>query len=126
MAALSQQAAEQLNGSVQSRLQQLAWVTGEDDTSLAEYIMLMLANAKTQDQIATELASDLLPDGTEGIENFAQWLFQEIAQLQGGGESQAEPTQSIPTYNEADHTMAESESIPAAYDSDMGAAPGNA
>ena len=115
--------AEALSGAVQPKLVEVGW-TGEDDTSLAEYIILMLVNGKTQEQIASELAQDLLPDG-EGTVEFAQWLFEQVLQLQGGGgQTAAVDTQtptsaqpqvdSIPSNNVAptDMTMSEAASTP--------------
>src|SRR5205814_1507391 len=76
--------AETLSNLVQNKITEIGWGQ-EDDTSLAEYIVLMLANGKTQDQIASELAGDLLQDG-EGIPEFAQWLFEQVAALRNGGQ----------------------------------------
>lgn len=50
----------------------------------------MLANGKTQDQIAAELSGDLLNLGPDdpGAKEFAHWLFEQVAHLtqqQNGG-----------------------------------------
>jgi len=133
--------AETLSHLVQNKITEIGWGQ-EDDTSLAEYIVLMLANGKTQDQIASELAGDLLQDG-EGIPEFAQWLFEQVAALRNGGQPasegfaqpqpQSEPAaQSIPSFPDQESARnlagdAGSGEVPAAYDADMGdAAPDNA
>ena len=133
--------AETLSHLVQNKITEIGWGQ-EDDTSLAEYIVLMLANGKTQDQIASELAGDLLQDG-EGIPEFAQWLFEQVATLRNGGQpasegfSQPQPqsesaAQSIPSFPDQESARnlagdAGSGEVPAAYDADMGdAAPDNA
>jgi hypothetical protein len=131
--------AETLSHLVQNKITEIGWGQ-EDDTSLAEYIVLMLANGKTQDQIASELAGDLLQDG-EGIPEFAQWLFEQVATLRNGGSSvsggstqpQPESTaQSIPSFPDQESARTStvengSGDVPAAYDADMGdAAPDNA
>jgi hypothetical protein len=81
-----------LNAAIQPKLAEVGWSTGgADDSALAEYIILMLANGKTQDQIAAELSGDLLNLGPDdpGAREFAQWLFEQVAYLtqqqQNGG-----------------------------------------
>ena len=56
---------------------------GADDSALSEYIILMLVNGKTQDQIASELSNDLLnlgPDDSGAID-FSRWLFEQVEVL---------------------------------------------
>ena len=69
--------AEQLSGIVQPKLVDIGWSSAGDDSALAEYIILMLVNGKTQDQIASELSTDLLNLGPEdsGAYALAKWLF---------------------------------------------------
>ena len=110
--------AEALNKSIHGRIVSEGW-TQDDDTALAEYIVLMLANGKTQEQIASELASDLLPDA-QGTEEFSQWLFDQVTQLTGGGSSAQ--AQSAASDAPAQPESAES-AIPAAYETDMAEAP---
>jgi nuclear polyadenylated RNA-binding protein NAB2 len=121
--------AEQLNAIVHQKITEEGWST-EEDTSLAEYIVLMLVNGKTQEQISSELASELLQD-VDGIPQFAQWLSDQVAILKNGADVPASSTnqqmadatsQSLPDYTENT-----SDEIPAAYDTDMGDnAPNNA
>ena len=101
--------AEALGNVVQPKLTEVGWSTGGlDDSALTEYIILMLVNGKTQEQIAAELSNDLLnlePDDSGAIE-FARWLFQQVEQLQsrlnGGPSTQqqaAQPGQGQPNAN---------------------------
>ncbi|KAI8938447.1 hypothetical protein NX059_004339 [Plenodomus lindquistii] len=82
--------AMQLQSLVQPKLAEFGWTTGGDDTTLFEYILLMLANDKNEAQVAAELSNDLLDLGPENTETqqFAQWLFEQIGvlkrQLSGG------------------------------------------
>lgn len=100
--ALGTPLAEALSNTVQPKLIEAGW-TSEDDTSLAEYIILMLVNGKTREQIAEELAQDLLPDG-EGTQEFAQWLFEQVVRLRGGSNPQQQSqtpalqNQAIPSF----------------------------
>jgi nuclear polyadenylated RNA-binding protein NAB2 len=120
---------------VHTKLLEVGWGS-EDDTSLAEFIVLMLVNGKTEDQIASELASDILPEG-EGTQEFAHWLFDQVRLLQSGGSATTADgqggQQSIPSFQDSDdgRRLKENQSdAPATYDSDMAdgsaAAPDNA
>jgi nuclear polyadenylated RNA-binding protein NAB2 len=125
--------AEALNNAVHTKLLEVGWGS-EDDTSLAEFIVLMLVNGKTEDQIASELASDILPEG-EGTQEFARWLFEQVQALQNSGTSTTTEAQSkqqsIPSFQDSDESRRlDQQDTPAAYDSDMAdgsaTAPGNA
>ena len=73
--------AEALGNVVQPKLSEVGWSTGGlDDSALGEYIILMLVNGKTQEQIAAELSNDLLNLGPEdtGATDFAKWLFEQV------------------------------------------------
>ncbi|KAH3940939.1 hypothetical protein HBI56_065880 [Parastagonospora nodorum] len=88
--------AAQLQQVVQPKLAEFGWTTGGDDTTLFDYILLMLANDKNETQVAQELSSDLLDLGPENTETqqFAQWLFEQIEVLKrqlGGGDAQNAP-----------------------------------
>ena len=71
--------AQALQNVVQPKLVEVGW-GGVDDSTLAEYIILMLVNGKTQEQIASELSNDLLGLGPEdnGAIDFSQWLFEQV------------------------------------------------
>ncbi|KAG9538253.1 nuclear polyadenylated RNA-binding protein Nab2, partial [Aureobasidium melanogenum] len=92
--------AEALHNAVQPKLAEVGWSTGAaDDSALAEYIILMLVNGKTQSQIASELSNDLLGLGPDdpSTNEFATWLFDQVhtlnAQLNGGQDAQMDSTQ---------------------------------
>ena len=81
--ALGTPLADALSNVVQPKLSEIGWSTDGDDSALCEYIILMLVNGKTQEQIASELSTDLLslaPEDTGAIE-FASWLFQQVQSL---------------------------------------------
>ena len=87
--------ARALNAAIPAKLVEVGWSTSaDDDAALAEYIILMLVNGKSQEQIAAELSGDLLNLGADdpGVRIFSEWLFQHVgvlnAQLSGGDEFQ--------------------------------------
>jgi hypothetical protein len=84
--------AHALNNAIQPKLVEVGWSTGGgDESALSEYIILMLVNGKTQDQIAAELSGDLLNLGPDdpGARDFSKWLFEQVdilnSQLSGNG-----------------------------------------
>lgn len=82
--ALETPLAHALNAAIQPKLVEVGWGTGgDDDSALTEYIMLMLVNGKTQEQIAAELSGDLLNLGPDdpGARDFALWLFEQVESL---------------------------------------------
>ncbi|KAL8634290.1 MAG: hypothetical protein Q9228_008116 [Teloschistes exilis] len=124
--------AEALSNAVQPKLTEIGWATGQsDDLALGEYIVLMLVNGKTQDQIAAELSNDLLqlaPDDN-GAVDFAKWLFEQVyilnAQLNGGAAPPSQGTQesqSNHTYLSEEHQLQDQNrqlSVSATLDADM-------
>ncbi|EXJ89372.1 hypothetical protein A1O3_02439 [Capronia epimyces CBS 606.96] len=125
--ALETPLAETLSNAVHSKIVEEGW-TQEDDTSLAEYIVLMLANGKTQDQIASELAGELLQDA-KGTTEFAQWLFDQVNILSTGATSSV-PAETSQLSGQTGQALASepasgnstengNSAIPAAYDQDM-------
>ena len=85
--------AHALNNAIQPKLVEVGWSTGGgDESALSEYIILMLVNGKTQDQIAAELSGDLLNLGPDdpGARDFSRWLFGQVdvlnSSLSGDGD----------------------------------------
>ena len=102
--------AEALSNVVQPKLAEVGWSTGHDDSALGEYIILMLVNGKTQEQIAAELSNDLLnlPPEDTGATDFAKWLFEQVdilnSQLYGVPQPQAQQNQAIPSFQDERRT----------------------
>lgn len=100
--ALNTPLADALSNAVQPKLSEVGWSTGgTDDSALGEYIILMLVNGKTQEQIASELSNDLLnllPDDTGAID-FTKWLFEQVDLLNNQLNGVQQPlAQAIPSY----------------------------
>jgi hypothetical protein len=81
--------AKALQDVVSPKLVEVGWSSGMQDDTLSEYIILMLVNGKSQDEIASELSKDLLDLGPEdqSAKEFSRWLFEQVhlinAQLNG-------------------------------------------
>ncbi|KAF3762360.1 hypothetical protein M406DRAFT_294036 [Cryphonectria parasitica EP155] len=109
--------ADALNAAIQPKLEECGWATGgADDAALTEYIILMLVNGKTQDEVAQELSADLLglDPNDAGLRDFCNWLFTTIDTLsaqygvstvQGGSGATAEGAQADPAAADGDQDM---------------------
>lgn len=76
--------AEALGNAIQPKLVEMGWSSdGGDDSALTEYVILMLVNGKTQEQIAGELSNDLLGlgEGDTQALDFSRWLFEQVEVL---------------------------------------------
>ncbi|KAJ5584319.1 uncharacterized protein N7459_004119 [Penicillium hispanicum] len=81
---------------IQPKLVEMGWSTDDgQESALIEYIVLMLVNGKTQEQLATELSNDFLGLGegdTQALE-FSRWLFGQVEilnqQINGGGQDES-------------------------------------
>jgi hypothetical protein len=87
--------ADALNMAIQGKIAELGWAgPGTEGSAMSEYFLLMLANGKTESEIAAEIAGDLLSLGPDDqtAPAFANWLFQQIGVL--GAQLGPEPAQS--------------------------------
>jgi len=65
------------------QIAEVGWANGDEKSPLGEYICLMIANGKDEEQIAAELSTDLVspvPGGATPA-SFAQWVFAELERL---------------------------------------------
>lgn len=105
--ALGTPLAEALSNAIPPKLAEMGWSSeGGEDSALTEYIILMLVNGKTQEQISSELSNDLLGLGegdTQCLE-FSRWLFEQVEildrQFNGGGALNQQSAQAIPSFND--------------------------
>lgn len=66
---------------IQPKLVEIGWSTDDgQESALIEYIVLMLVNGKTQEQLATELSNDFLglDEGDTQALEFSRWLFGQV------------------------------------------------
>jgi nuclear polyadenylated RNA-binding protein NAB2 len=108
--ALGTPLAEALSSVVQPKLVEMGWSSDVgEDSALTEYVILMLVNGKTQDQIAEEIANDLLNlgEGDTQALDFSRWLFEQVEVLKNNSNGLASipdatpvAPQSIPASNE--------------------------
>lgn len=84
--ALNTPLADALASAIQPKLVEIGWTTDGAD-ELAEYVILMLVNGKTQDEIAAELSGDVLNLGPDDPDApaFSKWLFEQVEILSGQG-----------------------------------------
>ena len=110
MAAISPDALLAIQSRVQPKLVENGWVAEETDTTLSEYVSMMLVNGKNVQGVKAELGGDLLGVGEEdpAVGAFAEWLFEEVQALTGpattNGSAQVETQQQG---SESQHTPAQ-------------------
>lgn len=75
--------AQAIQSAVQPKLVEGGWVAEENDTTLSEYVVMMIVNGKTPEQVVSELGTDLLGVGEDdpGVAEFTRWLFSQIPLL---------------------------------------------
>ncbi|KAG2417362.1 hypothetical protein HFD88_008581 [Aspergillus terreus] len=96
--------ADALSNVIPPKLVEMGWSSdGGDDSALTEYVILMLVNGKTQEQIAGELSNDLLGlgEGDTQALDFSRWLFEQVEllnrQINGGATSNDTVEQAFPS-----------------------------
>lgn len=69
-----------LNQAIQLKLGELGWASGDSDTALAEFIVLLLVDQKEPDQVLEEITGGIIPVGPEdpSAKQFVEWLFDQI------------------------------------------------
>lgn len=87
--------AQAIQNAAQSKLVESGWVAEENDTTLSEYVVMMLVQGKDADGVKQELGGDLLGVGEDdpGVAEFAQWLFQHVHSISAPQEQQAPAAQ---------------------------------
>ncbi|KAK1149155.1 hypothetical protein N8T08_006375 [Aspergillus melleus] len=122
--------AEALANAIQPKLVEMGWSSDSgDDSALIEYVILMLVNGKTQEQIAEELSNDLLGlgEGDTQALDFSTWLFEQVEflnqQINGGGVptmTEVDSMQTIPSFgDQAASAPSQPMSQDGAMDADM-------
>lgn len=85
--------ADALTGAIHNKLMEAGLAQTTDAAALAEYIILMLVNGKSQDEIVLELCTELLslPTNDPAAVEFVAWMFQEAESLNGQQQGAAPP-----------------------------------
>ncbi|KAL4929826.1 mRNA-binding protein NAB2 [Aspergillus undulatus] len=99
--------AEALSNAIQPKLVEMGWSSDSSDSALTEYVILMLVNGKSQEQIASELSNDLLglDEGDTQALDFSRWLFEQVETFNQQINGQSSPAsngnpQAIPSFND--------------------------
>jgi len=119
--------AQAIQAAVQPKLIENGWVAEDADTELSEYITLMVTNGKTQQQVVSEVGTELLGVGEDdpAVAELARWLFQQVpalnAQINGGGQQDGDHSMDV-SGSDAQTQSAQNgapQPIPSAQDSQM-------
>lgn len=106
--------AEALSNAIQPKLVEMGWSSDSSDSALTEYVILMLVNGKTQEQIASELSNDLLGlgEGDTQAVDFSRWLFEQVdtfnQQINGqSAQTSNDNVQAIPSFDDQETTTSQ-------------------
>ncbi|EMC96076.1 hypothetical protein BAUCODRAFT_34849 [Baudoinia panamericana UAMH 10762] len=91
--------AQAIQSAAQQKLMENSWAAEENDTTLSEYVTMMLVNGKDFQGVQAELGGELLGVGEDDpqVADFTRWLFEQAHILSGHGAapvSDAEQTMS--------------------------------
>ena len=75
--------AQAIQNAVQPKLIESGWVLEENDTTLSEYVTMMLVQQKDIQGVRSELGGDLLGLGEDdpGVVEFSDWLFAQVQSM---------------------------------------------
>lgn len=75
--------AEQIQNAAQHKLMEIGWAPEESDTTLSEYVTMMLVNGKDHAGVQSELGGELLGVGEDdpGVTDFTKWLFDTVRSI---------------------------------------------
>ena len=104
--------AHAIQSAVQPKLMENGWVAEENDTTLSEYVTMMLVNGKDLQGVQSELGGELLGVGEDDptVGEFARWLFEQVNSLAApqqvqaqavNAQSQEQKPQPIPTVQDS-------------------------
>ncbi|OAA54746.1 hypothetical protein SPI_08617 [Niveomyces insectorum RCEF 264] len=99
--------ADALQNEIQPKLVEYGWAPSDaSDATMAEYLILMIVNGKTEEDIASELSSELLNLGPEdnSAREFSKWLFETIEAQNAKFNAPSKPPASA-SENDGDHDM---------------------
>nr|OQO31749.1 hypothetical protein B0A51_00651 [Rachicladosporium sp. CCFEE 5018] len=91
--------AQAIQRAVQPKLIENGWVADDADNELSEYITLMVINGKTQEQVVSEVGTELLGVGEDdpAVAELARWLYLQVphllAEVNGSAGAQETPQQ---------------------------------
>ncbi|KAK3697060.1 hypothetical protein LTR37_017658 [Vermiconidia calcicola] len=81
--------AQAIQSAVQPKLIENGWVTEDNDTTLSEYVTMMMVNGKDLQSVISELGGDLLGVGEDdpAVATFAEWLFDQVRAMTSPAQS---------------------------------------
>ena len=89
--------AQAIQSAVQAKLIENTWAAEENDTTLSEYVTMMLVNGKDFQGVQSELGGELLGIGEDdpSVVEFTGWLFGQVQAMAGPQEQAATVGQSM-------------------------------
>ncbi|KAK5119434.1 hypothetical protein LTR85_007534 [Meristemomyces frigidus] len=113
--------AQTIQSAAQAKLMEAGWAAEENDTTLSEYVTMMLVNGKDFQGVQSELGGELLGVGEDdpGVADFTRWLF-EHAQSLTGQSAPAQQEQDFGATTVEPQAQDDGQQIPSFQDEQMG------
>ena len=75
--------AQTIQSAAQAKLMEAGWAAEENDTTLSEYVTMMLVNGQDFQRVQAELGGELLGVGEDdpAVADFTRWLFEQAQAL---------------------------------------------
>ncbi|KAI6958471.1 hypothetical protein KC321_g13980, partial [Hortaea werneckii] len=82
--------AQTIQSAAQAKLMEAGWAAEENDTTLSEYVTMMLVNGQDFQRVQAELGGELLGVGEDdpAVADFTRWLFEQAQALTGPQQQQ--------------------------------------
>ncbi|KAI7639405.1 hypothetical protein KC322_g20928, partial [Hortaea werneckii] len=86
--------AQTIQSAAQAKLMEAGWAAEENDTTLSEYVTMMLVNGQDFQRVQAELGGELLGVGEDdpAVADFTRWLFEQAQALTGPQQQQQQET----------------------------------
>ncbi|KAK4548953.1 hypothetical protein LTR36_008726 [Oleoguttula mirabilis] len=114
--------AQTIQSAAQAKLMEAGWAAEENDTTLSEYVTMMLVNGKDFHGVQSELGGELLGVGEDdpGVADFTTWLFEHAQSLAGPSAPTQQERDAGATTVEPQMQEDDAQQIPSFQDEQMG------
>ena len=114
--------AQTIQSAAQAKLMEAGWAAEENDTTLSEYVTMMLVNGKDFQGVQSELGGELLGVGEDdpNVADFTRWLFEQAQSLSGQSAGPAQQEQDFGATTQEPQMQEDTQHTPSVQDEQMG------
>lgn len=114
--------AQTIQNAAQAKLMEAGWAAEENDTTLSEYVTMMLVNGKDFQGVQSELGGELLGVGEDdpAVADFTRWLFEQAQSLSGQSDAPAQQEHDMGATPQEPQMQDDTQQISSMQDEQMG------